>query len=64
MPQRTLVILARGEPPTIAAKPLTAFSGSIAAPIRMFNAMLDYVDEREGVHPYLATALPQLNSDT
>lgn len=62
--QRTLVILARGEPPTIAAKPLQAFSGSLAAPIRLFNAMLDYIDEREIGHPYLASALPELNTDT
>src|SRR5437763_12661464 len=52
-PQRTLVIIARGEPPSIAAKPLQAFSGSIAAPLRPFNAMLDYVDEREEAQPYL-----------
>jgi peptide/nickel transport system substrate-binding protein len=62
--QRTLVMLARGEPPSIAAKPLQVFSGSLLGPIRMFNAMLDYIDEREGVHPYLAEALPQLNADS
>jgi len=64
VPQRTMVILARGEPPSIAAKPLQAFSGSLAAPIRLFNATLDYIDEREVAHPYLATALPRLNTET
>src|SRR5207237_4166441 len=54
----------RGEPPSIAAKPLQAFSGSIAAPLRPFNAMLDYVDEREEAQPYLAEAIPQLNTDS
>ncbi len=63
-PQKTLVILARGEPPSLAAKPFQAFSGSLAAPIRLFNAQLDYVDEREGTHAYLAQALPQVNTDT
>ncbi len=57
-------MLARGEPPSIAAKPLQSFSGSLLGPIRMFNAMLDYKDERETIHPYLAEALPQLNTDT
>jgi peptide/nickel transport system substrate-binding protein len=64
MPQRTLVIIGRGEPPTIAAKPLLAYSGSFAAPLRLFNAMLDYLDEREIARPYLAEAVPELNTDT
>ena len=62
--QRTLVILARGEPPSIAAKPLQSFSGSLLGPIRMFNAMLDYNDERQVIHPYLAEALPELNTSS
>ena len=39
--QRTLVMLARGEPPSIAAKPLQVFSGSLLGPIRVFDVMLD-----------------------
>ncbi|HZT07701.1 MAG TPA: ABC transporter substrate-binding protein [Chloroflexota bacterium] len=62
--QRTLVMLARGEPPSIAAKPLQAFSGSLLGPIRMFNGTLDYMDDTEGIHPYQAEALPQLNTDS
>ncbi len=64
MPQRTLVVAVRGEPPSIASKPLTSFSGLLDLPKALFNAELDYRDEREAPHPYLAEALPQLNTDT
>jgi peptide/nickel transport system substrate-binding protein len=40
------------------------FSGSLDAPKRIFNGMLDHVDEKEVAHPYLAEALPELNTDT
>jgi peptide/nickel transport system substrate-binding protein len=63
-PRRTLVIIARGEPPTIAAKSLQPYSGSLAAPIRLFNATLDYLDEREVPQPQLAEAIPQLNTES
>lgn len=63
-PQRTLVMIVRGELPSLAAKPLAAFSGSLSPPSRLFNATLDYVDENETAHPYLAEALPKLNSDS
>jgi peptide/nickel transport system substrate-binding protein len=63
-PQQTLVIVARGEPPSIAARPIVPFSGSIGHTTRLFNAQLDFLDERETPHPYLAEALPQLNTDT
>lgn len=62
--RRTLVIIGRGEPPNIAAKSLQPYSGSLAAPIRLFNATLDYVDEREVPQPYLAEAIPQLNTES
>ncbi len=61
-PQRTLTIIARGEPPTIAARTITPFSGSLSYTARLFNATLDAVDEREQAVPYLAEALPQLNT--
>src|SRR5436190_22391053 len=60
--QRTLVIGARGQPPTFAAKPLVSFSGSLQEPRTLFNATLDFPDERGEVHPILQEALPQLNS--
>ncbi len=63
-PQKTLVYISRGEPPTLAVKPLVGFSGSLNPQIRLFNAMLDYIDESEATHPYLAELLPQLNTDT
>lgn len=63
-PQPTLVFIARGEPPSLAARPLVEFSGALATMERVFNAFLDYVDEREHPHPYLAEAIPQLNTDT
>jgi peptide/nickel transport system substrate-binding protein len=57
-------MVVRGELPSLAAKPLVSFSGSLDPPARLFNATLDYVDEAEQVHPYLAEAVPKLNSDT
>ncbi len=63
-PQRTVVVIARGELPSLAAKPFVAFSGSLNPPVRLFNATLDYVDELETPHPYLAEALPSLNTDS
>ncbi len=62
--QRTLVIIARGELPSLAAKPFVAFSGSLNPPVRLFNATLDFVDEQEAPQPYLAEVLPSLNTDS
>src|SRR5437764_14625617 len=63
-PQRTLILIARGEPPSLASKPLVGFSGSLNPPIRLFNATLDQVDDKRVAHPYLESELPSLNSDT
>ncbi len=63
-PQRTVVIILRGELPSLAAKPLVGFSGSLNPPVRIFNGMLDVVDEKEVAHPYLAEALPKLDTDS
>jgi len=63
-PQRTLAIAIRGELPTLAVKPLVQFSGALNPPLFLFNAMLDYADERDAPHPMLAEALPRLNTDT
>src|SRR5439155_21660349 len=63
-PQRTLVIAVRGEPPSLASKPLFAFSGGLLDPGTVFNATLDYNDERAVTHPVLPEALPELNTDT
>src|SRR5438309_12102507 len=50
-PQRTLTIAVRGEPPSLAARPLATFSGALAGGKYPFNATLDYRDGR-------GTALP------
>lgn len=63
-PQRTLVIIGRGEPPNVAAKSVVTYSGSLGQTRRVFNATLDYLDERETPVPYLALTVPQLNTDT
>lgn len=62
---RTLVLVNRGEPLTLSVKGIPAVSalGDSAARI-FFNAALDYVDARETSHPYLATELPRLDSET
>ena len=63
-PQRTLTIALRGEPPSLAAKPVVAFTNALRPPLNLFNAQLDFTDEREVAFPYLAEAIPQLNTDT
>lgn len=63
-PQRTVVIIIRGELPSLAGKPLVGFSGSLNPPVRIFNGMLDFVDEKEVPHPYLSENLPRLNTET
>ncbi len=62
--RKTLVVAVRGEPPSIASKPVIAFSGSLDNPRELFNANLDVRDERGVTHPVLAEALPQLNTET
>jgi peptide/nickel transport system substrate-binding protein len=62
-PQRTLNIIVRGERPTLAITTVGGL-GNLEPPGRLFNAMLDYVDHTERPNPYLAEALPKLNTDT
>jgi peptide/nickel transport system substrate-binding protein len=62
--QRTLVIGSRGQPPSLAARPIVSFSGSLAEPRTLFNATLDSPDERGVTYPLLAEALPELNTDS
>ena len=63
-PQRTLVIAVRGEPPSLADKHIVPFTAALRVPLKLFNATLDGADEQERSFPYLAEALPQLNTDT
>ena len=62
--QKQLVLAVRGEPPSVAFKPVVAFSGSLDRTKELFNASLDYRDENEKAHPVLAEALPTLNTDS
>jgi len=54
----------RGEPPSLAARPLTTFSGALAGGKYPFNATLDYADDRGTAQPLLAETLPRLETDT
>jgi peptide/nickel transport system substrate-binding protein len=64
--QRTIVAAIRVEPNTLAAKALGQQGGGVATYLskRMFNADLTILDEQALPRPYLAEALPQLNTDT
>lgn len=62
---RTLVIVARGEPDTLADKEVLRVTGlSFRTLPRLFNAGLAINDAREVPQPYLSEALPQLGTDT
>jgi peptide/nickel transport system substrate-binding protein len=60
---RTLVIIARTEGETVAGKGL-ANAGIAGLPTGPFNGALVSVDANEVVSPYLAVAVPQLNTDS
>jgi peptide/nickel transport system substrate-binding protein len=64
-PSRTLVIAVRAEPNNLALKALSSGVGtSFATTQRVFNATLGFIDGQGVTRPYLAEALPQLNTDT
>lgn len=63
-PSRTLVVGIRVEPPTVATRPLQTAGIGLYLPSRMFNGSMALVDQNGRPHPYLAGALPELNSDT
>ncbi len=60
---RMLVIATRNEPSSVAAKPLR-FVASQSSTSILFNATLDALDERGKTRPYLAEALPELNTES
>lgn len=63
-PPRTVVVALNREPVGLAAiNPLASGFGA-NFPARAFNAYLELVDDKAAGRPYLATALPQLNTDT
>ena len=65
-PARTLVMVARSEMASLAASPPQGLNLGLTAgtTTRLFNAGLSLEDGRGLIHPYLAEALPQLNTDT
>lgn len=63
-PSQTLVTVVRVEPTSLASRPLTFAGANVAFAVRVFNAELDTVDALDQPRPYLAEALPQLNTDS
>src|SRR5947199_10653182 len=61
-PSRTLVVAHRYEPAVLAPKALGS-NGPLTT-TRLFNAALAEFDHKGLPRPYLAEALPQLNTDT
>lgn len=59
---KTLVMLVRYEPTTLAAVELRPAGSSTSSTRRLFNASLDLVDGTAKDQPYLAEALPELNT--
>lgn len=61
-PPRTLTVIDRAEPPALIGIATGGASGSSAS--RFFSAGLSFTDVQGLEHPYLAEALPQLDTDT
>src|SRR5207247_9105846 len=64
--QRTLIIVGGRAPDSLSSKPLREERPAARPPatMRTFNAGLAINDERDVPRPYLAEALPQLNSES
>src|SRR5687767_3158993 len=64
-PGRVLVMATRYEPATLSMKEIPLTQGAGDGPARApFNAGLTQVDPRTTSQPYLAVALPELNTDS
>ncbi|MBM2810577.1 MAG: hypothetical protein HW416_1336 [Chloroflexi bacterium] len=63
-PERVLVVGVRVEPSNIVVKPLINVAVKLKTSTRLFNAALDLIDGDGNPQPYLAEALPQLNTET
>lgn len=61
---RTLVAAIRDEPGTLALHPFTQPGQATYLIKRVFNAQLTYLDNEAVAHPYLAEALPRLNTES
>jgi peptide/nickel transport system substrate-binding protein len=62
--ERTLVLAMRVEPASITSRPLGSPGVKVKLAARLFTAGLDINDDRGIARPYLAEALPQLNTDS
>ena len=63
-PSRTLVMAGRSEIPSLQSKPIRSFGLTSGTTVRLFNAGLSLRDAQGNYQPYLAEALPQLNTDS
>jgi len=63
-PARPLSILVGREPLSLSLKALGQASSTIQSTRRLFNASLTLIDANGAPHPYLAEALPQLNTES
>jgi peptide/nickel transport system substrate-binding protein len=61
---RTLIMAGRSEIPSLQSKPIRSFGLTSGTTVRLFNAGLALRDAQGNYHPYLAEALPQLNTDS
>jgi peptide/nickel transport system substrate-binding protein len=61
---RTLVMAGRSEVPSLGSRPLRQFGLTSTTVTRLFNAGLALRDGEGTFHPYLAEALPELNTDS
>src|SRR5258705_183931 len=59
-----LVIAVRGEPYSVSTHALEGGGAGVNSSMRIFNAGFELIDDRGVPHPYLAEALPELNSDS
>lgn len=63
-PTRALTFALRVEPLFLTTKGLRTSAATITTTTRLFNAGLAFIDEQSQYHPYLAEALPRLDTDT
>ena len=61
---KTLVVLTRAEPPSLAGRPIRQLGLTQDLSRRMFNSFLTIRNDTGAPTPYLAEAVPQLNTDT
>src|SRR5579864_6236093 len=63
-PSRTLVLVVRAEAPTLVGTPLVSLPVNLGSERRIFNAGLAQLDSQAEPIPYLAEALPELNTES